>query len=136
MTADPVATLTRREGFANDISCRQHRLTADEPAEAGGTDLGPKPTELLAAALASCTAITVELYAERKGWDVGQLTAEVSVGEAADGSSPRFEVMIGIPADLDTEQVDRITTIAGKCPVARLLQADGTEVVDSVALSA
>ena len=136
MSAQRLASLTRREGLTNEIVCRQHRLVADEPTDAGGADLGPKPTELLAAALASCTAITIELYAERKGWDIGRLTADVSVGEASDGSSPRFEVAIEIPTALDAEQLDRIETIAGKCPVARLLKADGTEVADSVTAAA
>ena len=136
MSAEPLATLVRREGLANEITCRQHALVADEPKDLGGTDLGPKPTELLAAALASCTAITIELYAERKGWEIGRIETAVSLGEAADGKSPRFEVAIAIPGQLDTDQLERIETIAGKCPVAKLLKADGTEVVDTVSASA
>lgn len=136
MSSEPTARLVRREGLANEIALRQHTVTADEPAEAGGTDLGPKPTELLAAALASCTAITVELYAARKEWEVGQLEVDVALGEASDGESLRFEVGVRVPEALDEEQRKRIETIAGKCPVARLLQADGTEVVDSVSVTA
>lgn len=135
MTAEPTARLVRREGFANEIALRQHVVVADEPADAGGTDTGPKPTELLAAALAGCTAITVELYAQRKEWEIGRIEVDVALGEAGDGESPRFEVEIRIPEALDEDQRQRIEKIAGKCPVARLLQADGTEVVDSVTLS-
>ena len=136
MSSEPTAQLVRREGFANEIALRQHTVVADEPAEAGGTDLGPKPTELLAAALAGCTAITIELYAGRKEWDLGRVEVDVALGEASDGKGPRFEVSIRVPEPLDDDQRERIETIAGKCPVARLLQADGTEVVDSVSTSA
>ena len=60
-----------------DVAVRDHRLTADEPREHGGEDSGPSPQELLAASLASCTAITMEMYAERKGWDMGDAVVEV-----------------------------------------------------------
>ncbi len=62
----------RREGFAHDVEIEGgHTLRVDEPTAAGGTDTGPSPTRLVAAGLAGCTAITMEMYAERKGWDVG-----------------------------------------------------------------
>ncbi len=68
----------RRSGFAHDVEIEGgHSLVTDEPESAGGTDEGPSPTRLLAASLAACTAITVEMYADRKGWDVGALEADV-----------------------------------------------------------
>ncbi len=67
------ATSTRAGGLRQVITVRQHRLYSDEPQHKGGDDSGPSPQELLAASLASCTAITMEMYAERKGWDIGDV---------------------------------------------------------------
>ena len=67
----------RRKGYAHSLTAGHHTLIVDEPAEKGGTDTGPTPGQLLALSLASCTAITIEMYADRKGWDVGDLEVEV-----------------------------------------------------------
>ncbi|HEX6154153.1 MAG TPA: OsmC family protein, partial [Solirubrobacterales bacterium] len=106
----------RAEGFAHDVEIEGgHTLRVDEPAEAGGSDSGPSPTRILAAALAGCIAITVEMYAERKGWDVGRVEVDVEVGY--DGPVPTsFEVGLKLPADLDAEQRRRLLVIATKCP--------------------
>ena len=61
------AVARRRQGYEHEIEIRDHRLIADEPEDEGGDDAGPRPTELLAASLASCTATTIEMYADRKG---------------------------------------------------------------------
>jgi putative redox protein len=93
----------------------------DEPEEAGGANQGPSPTRTLAAALAACTAITTEMYADRKGWDVGELEVEVEM-EYGEASVPRsFAVIVRLPRGLSQEQVERLEVIAGKCPVHRLL---------------
>ena len=127
----PIAVARRREGFTHEVEARTHTLVADEPTENGGADAGPRPSELLASALASCTAITVELYAERKGWELGAVEVAVAAsGAPAEGT--RFDVRVSIPERLDTEQLSRIETIASKCPVARTLTSGGNEVVDTV----
>ena len=59
------------------VQVRDHQLTVDEPIELGGDDTGPDPQELLAVSLASCTAITMEMYAARKGWDIGHVEVDV-----------------------------------------------------------
>ena len=70
----------RREGFAHEVEIEGgHTLVVDEPVEAGGTDTGPSPTRLLAASLASCTAVTMEMYAERKGWEIGEVEVDVEM---------------------------------------------------------
>jgi putative redox protein len=114
----------RRTGqpYAHEIEIRQHSLTADEPADLGGQDTGPSPQELLAASLASCTAITLEMYAGRKGWDVGQVEVECTYSQAQAGGPTRFELVLRLPASLDEEQRDRLRTIAAKCPVHRTLE--------------
>ena len=65
------ATATRDSGYRHVVRVRSHDLSIDEPTDTGGTDAGPSPQELLAASLASCTAVTMEMYATRKGWDIG-----------------------------------------------------------------
>ncbi len=112
----------RREGFAHDVDIEggKHRLLIDEPVEAGGEDAGPAPTRLVAAGLAGCVAITMEMYAERKGWELGQV--EVTVDVEYDHFAPRsFAVMIQIPAELDDEQREALLKVARKCPVHRVL---------------
>jgi putative redox protein len=123
----PRAIARRREGYAHDIEVDGHELVTDEPESAGGKDLGPAPTRLLAAALASCTATTMEMYADRKGWDVGALevTAEMEYDKPSVPSA--FVVTLKLPESLSEEQRDRLKVIAGRCPVHRVLSRE-TEV--------
>jgi putative redox protein len=115
----------RRQGFTHDVEIQGgHRLVIDEPEVAGGANEGPSPTRTVAAALAACTAITVEMYAERKGWDLGDLQVDVDM-EYGDHSVPRsFEVTVHLPGEMSAEHCERLRTIAAKCPVHRLLTQD------------
>ncbi|HEX5894090.1 MAG TPA: OsmC family protein [Solirubrobacterales bacterium] len=130
----PSALARRRKGYEHEIEIREHRLIADEPEEKGGTDTGPKPTELLAASLASCTAITIEMYADRKEWDLGQVEVTADFTEASTDSPASFQVNIKVPAELDDDQRDRILVIAGKCPVHRALAAQDVGIEDDLEL--
>jgi putative redox protein len=114
----------RREGYAHDVEIEgRHTIRTDEPAAAGGTDSGPSPTRLLAASLAGCIAITVEMYAERKGWDVGPV--EVEIDAEHEGFAPRsYAVNLRLSAELNEEQRARLLVIAGKCPVHRALTGE------------
>jgi putative redox protein len=112
------------ENLRHDVKVRSHTLTADEPRDHGGDDNGPSPQELLAASLASCTAITMEMYAKRKGWDVAGLTVDVEYSPAARGIPTRFELVMKMPAHLSEEQVERLSVIAAKCPVHRTLEGE------------
>jgi putative redox protein len=118
-------TARRRQGFTHDVEIQGgHRLVIDEPEADGGSDVGPSPTRTVGAALAACTAITTEMYAERKGWDVGDLQVDVGM-EYGDHSVPRsFDVTVHLPTELSSEQVDRVRTIAAKCPIHRMLAHD------------
>jgi putative redox protein len=121
----------RRKGYAHSLTVRHHTLIADEPRDKGGTDAGPSPAQLLALSLASCTAITIEMYANRKGWDVGDLEVEVDY-DFGEGEVPtRYDVVLKLPEDLSGEQVERLRVIAGKCPVHRALIGD-VEITDQV----
>jgi putative redox protein len=117
---------SRRVGgkLQQDVSVRDHLVTADEPRKHGGEDTGPSPQELLAASLASCSAITMEMYADRKGWDVGDMVIEVSYEPAQRGSPTRFVMNVQLPKELSEEQRDRLMQIAAKCPVHRALEGE------------
>lgn len=119
------ATAQRNEGtFRHTVRIRDHRLTVDEALESGGSDTGPDPQELLAASLAACTAITMEMYAVRKGWDIGDVEVGVEYTPADRGCPTRFQLDLRLPADLPEEQVERLRVIAAKCPVHRTLDGE------------
>jgi putative redox protein len=107
-----------------DVSVRDHHLTADEPKDHGGHDAGPSPQELLAASLASCTAITMEMYAHRKGWDAGDIVVDVDYEPAHRGSPTRFRMQVQLPKELPEDQRERLLQIAAKCPVHRTLEGE------------
>jgi putative redox protein len=119
------ATSKRVDGkLEQAIAVREHHLTADEPTDQGGKDAGPSPQELLAASLASCTAVTIEMYAERKGWDIGDIAVEVDYEPAQRGSPTRFVMDVRMPKELPEEQRERLMQIAAKCPVHRTLEGE------------
>jgi putative redox protein len=110
--------------FQHDIRIRDHVTAADEPQETGGDDTAPSPQELLAASLASCTAVTLEMYAERKGWDLGPVEVQCEYSPAERGCPTRFELVVRLPDGLGDEQVRRLMQIAAKCPVHRTLDGE------------
>jgi putative redox protein len=118
------ATATQRSKFQHDVKVRKHQMTADEPEDEGGDDMGPSPQELLAASLASCTAITMEMYAKRKGWDVDGMAVSCDYTPAERGAVTRFELVMKMPAHLSDEQVRKLQVIAAKCPVHRTLEGE------------
>ena len=118
------ASARQLEKFRHDVKMRTHQLTADEPIDDGGDDDGPSPQELLAASLASCTAITMEMYAKRKGWDVAGLAVDVEYSPAERGCPTRFELIMKLPAHLSEDQVEKLQVIAAKCPVHRTLEGE------------
>src|ERR1700756_4718365 len=115
---------TARNAFTHRIDVRQHQLTADEPSEHGGDDEGPCPQELLAASLASCTAITMEMYAKRKGWDIGPVEVQVEYTPAERGCPTRFKLGMRFSNEISEEQLERLRVIAAKCPVHRTLDGE------------
>jgi putative redox protein len=119
----------RLTGMAHEVDLEGgHELIVDEPPDRGGTDTGPRPTQLLAASLAGCTAITMEMYADRKGWDLGPL--EVTVDMGYEGSVPsRFDVQVMLPGELDDERRRRLLVIATKCPVHKVLAGEASVTV-------
>jgi putative redox protein len=118
------AVARQREKYTHDVKAGSHTVTVDEPVDAGGDDLGPSPQELLAAALASCTAVTMEMYAQRKGWDTSGLAVDCRYTPAERGCPTKFELILKMPAHLDEEQIERLQVIAAKCPVHRTLEGE------------
>jgi putative redox protein len=118
------ARRTARTGYTHRTEMRQHQIVLDEPPDAGGEDEGPSPQELLAASLAGCTAITMEMYAERKGWDLGPVEVQCEYTPAERGNPTKFELVLRLPSTCTDEQVQRLRTVAAKCPVHRTLQGE------------
>jgi putative redox protein len=111
-------------GFKHTIQLRDHQIAVDEPLDAGGDDSGPDPQELLAASLAACTAITMEMYAARKGWEIGHVEIDVEYSPAERGAPTKFQLVMRVPDDLPEDQVQRLLVIAAKCPVHRALDGE------------
>ena len=121
-----IARPTGQGRFQAEIEVRGGAILADEPVEAGGLGSGPTPYELLSAALAACTAMTLRLYAERKGWTLPPFSvaaAHAIVPAGADGTPPRdrFTRNIAFETPLAPEMSDKLLSIAEKCPVHRTL---------------
>jgi len=117
---------TRRVGSSleQQIEIERHRLAADEPRALGGKDAGPSPQHLLAASLASCSAITMEMYARRKGWEVGAIEVDVDYEPAQRGSPTKFEIEVRFPPDLPAERREKLMQLMAKCPVHRTLEGE------------
>jgi len=121
-------------GLAHEVRAGRHALPADEPLSVGGTDTGPSPYDYLLAALGTCTAMTLRLYADRKGWplagiDVRLRHQRIHADDCADcestsGRIDEIEREITLQGDLDSEQRQRLLEIADRCPVHRTLQGE------------
>ena len=114
------------EKYVQQIDARQHRLSADEGESLGGSDSGPNPYELLLSGLGACTSITLRMYAERKGWDLGELTLELTLSKNAEGETA-IHRLLDATGDLSEDQWARLLEIAGKTPVTRTV-IDGASV--------
>jgi putative redox protein len=105
--------------FAQDVEVAGHHIRADEEVAHGGDNSGAEPHELLLAALGSCTAMTLKVYAERKGWPLRDARVTLN-GETTDNGLV-ITRQIALDGDLDTEQRQRLMEIADKCPVHKSL---------------
>lgn len=134
MTAARVRSVTVSDSgvapYGMTAVARGHAWAVDEPGATGGKDSGPEPFELLCGALGACTAITVRMYAGRKGWPLERIAVGVTYDKPAD--TARFSIAITLEGPLDAAQRERLLAIAGKCPVHQTL-ARGAEIVTALA---
>ena len=127
--------------YSQLLTANRHAFVSDEPEEAGGEDLGPSPYELLLWALGSCTAMTLLMYARRKGWDLAEISVHlthdrVHAEDSQDweGETGRVELIereISVRGRLSEEQKERLLGIAQRCPVSKTL-VNGPKIVSSI----
>lgn len=121
--------------FQNAVQAGRHRLFADEPESVGGLDTGPSPYDFLSIALGACTAMTLRMYADRKGLALGRISVDVSHAKVhmedcidcsdelkGKGRIDRFSRVISVEGEISDEIRDKLVEIAGKCPVHRTLE--------------
>lgn len=130
----PPVIVRSTNSLRNDIEAGPHRLVADEPVSAGGTDLGPTPYDLLSAALGTCTSMTLQLVAKREnipleGVEITVENDRMYAKDCADcltkeGYIHRFTVAIKLIGDLTPAQRDRMLSVAGRCPVNKALRSE------------
>jgi uncharacterized OsmC-like protein/esterase/lipase len=126
-----VASLDNDDGYTTQLKVGNHYMLADEPLDYGGNDFGPSPYEFVSAGLSACTAMTVQMYAKRKGWHIENIEVHTSYGKNhaedcnhCDENSAKIDTFnreIKLDSTLDDTQIKRILQIANKCPVHKTL---------------
>lgn len=107
--------------YKTTVTAGRNSIIVDEPEDKGGLDLGFHPQQLLAASLASCTAITLKMYIDRKEWDIGPIDVEVDIEQSEDKKETKFIRKISYQGNLDDKQRGRIEAIANACPIHKIL---------------
>lgn len=120
MTANVKATLGKTN-FYTEIIAGENTLITDEPVSLGGKNKGFNPLEVLASSLASCTAATLKMYIDRKGWEIMNIEVEVNVTNDASEKKCLFTRKIHFNGNLDQSQIMRLQKIAESCPIHKLL---------------
>jgi putative redox protein len=108
--------------YRTEIVAGRHSLLADELRSRGGQDVGPAPYDFLLAALGACTVMTLQMYAERKGWDLGEIRVDLELSKTGDGATS-IQRVIATSALLSDDQWTHLLDVAGKTPVTTSLLA-------------
>jgi putative redox protein len=117
-----MSTAITKNTYKTELVTRNHHFLADEPIEQGGQNLGPTPTELLHSSLASCTSITLRMYATRKKWEIEEIKVDVTDGINLESKESILIKKVTLIGNLDESQLKRMLVIAGKCPVHKILE--------------
>ncbi|WP_430615385.1 OsmC family protein [Flavobacterium sp. JP2137] len=117
-----VQALTSKQAYKTVVTQDQFAVIVDEPVALGGQNLGMTPKDLLAAALASCTSITLRMYIDRKGWEVGDIRVRVSLDRDEAAQKEVFNRVIEFDHPLEEAVAKRILAIADKCPIHKILE--------------
>ncbi len=128
-----VSVVLSEKNYLAEAKARNHFLVIDEPVASGGDDNGPTPVEYLLTAVGGCVSITLRMYAERKGWDVGKITVNLSQKEelTTNGIKKSLVEEISFENEVTEEQKTKLLAIAGKCPVAKMVKGE-TEIATSI----
>ena len=112
------------DNYLMEIKTTSHTVMVDEPESVGGGDLHPNPPQYLLSALASCTAITIKMYANNKGWEVGNIDVDVKmkVVQSEGKSIKKITKAVKFEKSIDESQVQRLLQIGSKCPISKLLE--------------
>lgn len=116
--------------YKTTVTAGQNNIIVDEPLDKGGLDLGFQPLELLAASLASCTVITLKMYADHKEWLIDSFDIDVMIEQSEDKKLTKFVRKISFEGQLDEKQQARIVAIANACPIHKILHSQIT--IDTV----
>lgn len=110
------------------LTANHYTLIADEPTAVGGNDEGPSPGDFVCMSLASCKAITLRMYVQRKQWEVGEINVKVALVRTDDttGAVHSFACEIAVAGDITEEQKQRLVQIAKACPISKLLSKGST----------
>lgn len=115
-----IATIGKQK-YKTEIQTGNHIITADEPIEVGGQDLGFTPTELLESSLAACSAMTIRMYADRKGWDLDKVEIKVGFKRNITTQQITFTKEIQLYGKLDNEQLEKLLEMGSKCPIEKMI---------------
>ncbi|TMH71010.1 MAG: OsmC family protein [Betaproteobacteria bacterium] len=102
--------------YRQSLRCGRHELLADERPVRGGADAGPMPFEYLLSGLGACTSITLRMYAERKGWDIGAVAVSLALRQSKEGT-PSIERRVMLSGELSAEQQAKLADVCEKTPV-------------------
>lgn len=116
-----VTAVTKKEQYKTTINSVTNTIIVDEPIALGGQDLGFSPQELLASALASCTSITLTMYANHKKWELDEIKVDVSFDRDAKNNITTFKRKVHVLGNLDEKQRGRLLTVADACPMHKIL---------------
>ncbi|CAN1559317.1 COG1765 Predicted redox protein, regulator of disulfide bond formation [Caulobacteraceae bacterium] len=130
--AHAVATIGTTD-WATTVVAGRHSMVVDEPSSLGGQDAGPAPYDVLLASLGACTAITLRMYAERKGWPL--MAVAVDLKHFKDGNRSHIDRLLRLTGGLDDAQRARLADIAERTPVTLTLKG-GADIVTRLAEAA